>query len=818
MARGIGAHESDDDVARTDYRRALRLAVAVAEIARDTVIRDAPPDEALRALTRRVAAALEVERVGVWLFDAERTAIESRVLFERTLGRFSSGTRLSAVDFPVYFAALKDADVVPASDARSDARTAEFRDSYLVPNDIHSMLDAPLVIDDALAGVICHEAQSAPRAWTQDEVHFAVFVAAVASNVLAREQKRAGETVTLDHHLARACEASKIAIVTRKLDTHTVRYANAAANRIAGGPLVGRSIADVLPPDVTPDETLAKTGVSPVLDRSVVRAVKRLDGRPLTLEITSNVFEDGPERFVVTLARDVSESELRFNATFTDAPVGIAHVAFDGSILRANKLFCQLLGVHETELKPYRGALDTAPPPEVDAPRGPTFEPLVRMGELGFDLARVRTALASGQTPFVFRQHVDAGVARSWLEMRLSFGLDAASAPTFFVCYVADVTAQKTAQESLHRIATGTAATGSDASAKLVEALALSLGAHATALFELPAELRGNARTLAMWRGERVVEVELPLAGTPLEVVLATGRCVMRSQVTARFPGNALVAGAEGYIGIRIDDTTGAPLGALAAIFDCEIDDVLGAEDIVRIFAARAAHDLTSARANEATHRRDPAVRQISNAMDDVVWVAEWPSDKPIFVGGAYETVFGRAPPSETGTLRERLDALHPDDRERVAEALAFCGERAVEATYRVLDSDGALRWVRERVAPVRGDGARPGGPVTRVTGTAIDVTRVRALEDALRAAEQRLVDARLADADLSPTELDPSGLVGLLGRSPAMRDVFNRIRLAAERDVTVLLTGETRNRQRARRPRAVHALSPRARSARSSR
>ena len=61
------------------------------------------------------------------------------------------------VGAPRYFEALDAERVIAAHDARTDARTREFLDTYLVPNGICSMLDVPLRRNAATVGVLCAE-------------------------------------------------------------------------------------------------------------------------------------------------------------------------------------------------------------------------------------------------------------------------------------------------------------------------------------------------------------------------------------------------------------------------------------------------------------------------------------------------------------------------------------------------------------------------------------------------------------------------------------------------------------------------------------
>jgi signal transduction histidine kinase len=86
--------------------------------------------------------------------------------------------------------------------------------------------------------------------------------------------------------------------------------------------------------------------------------------------------------------------------------------------------------------------------------------------------------------------------------------------------------------------------------------------------------------------------------------------------------------------------------------------------------------------------------------------------------------------------LDEFLERVHPDDRARVAAALASAldGRQPLQVEYRV-GSGGGERWVADRARVLPQEGGRP----ARLVGVRADVTRRRAAEDALRLGEQRL-------------------------------------------------------------------------------
>lgn len=132
----------------------------------------APPAdlaETLHAILRTVAETMKVERVSVWFFDEKFSEMTCRELFQLGVGYHSQGTRLKAANYPRYFSAMRQQRVIAAADARRDPQTSEFTKGYLVPLDIHAMLDVPIRRRGKMVGVVCHEHTGDVRAWTADE-------------------------------------------------------------------------------------------------------------------------------------------------------------------------------------------------------------------------------------------------------------------------------------------------------------------------------------------------------------------------------------------------------------------------------------------------------------------------------------------------------------------------------------------------------------------------------------------------------------------------------------------------------------------------
>jgi len=175
----------------------------------------------LSQITEVAARAIDVARASVWLYDDERTAIRCLDLFQRGEGVHSSGVVLGAKDFPGYFRALEEDRSIPANDAHTDPRTAEFSTPYLRPLGIDAMLDVPIRRAGRMIGVLCHEHIGGARPWTLDEELFAGSIGDFVTMALEAHERARAEAA----HEAAAAEAARLASeldIARRLQTSLV--------------------------------------------------------------------------------------------------------------------------------------------------------------------------------------------------------------------------------------------------------------------------------------------------------------------------------------------------------------------------------------------------------------------------------------------------------------------------------------------------------------------------------------------------------------------------------------------------------------------
>lgn len=195
VQRDITDRKREEDETRANEERYVRQRNSLIALTGIPVI--APGDEAaaFHRITETHARALGVARVGIWRYNADRSAIHCVDLYDLASHRHSSGMVLTAAMCPAYFAALEEMDVIAADEALHDRRTREFAENYLQPLGITSMLDAPIHLGGGIDGVMCSEHIGPPRRWTGDEKTFAAAVANLVSLSLEGYERQRAEEV-----------------------------------------------------------------------------------------------------------------------------------------------------------------------------------------------------------------------------------------------------------------------------------------------------------------------------------------------------------------------------------------------------------------------------------------------------------------------------------------------------------------------------------------------------------------------------------------------------------------------------------------------
>lgn len=122
----------------------------------------------------------------------------------------------------------------------------------------------------------------------------------------------------------------------------------------------------------------------------------------------------------------------------------------------------------------------------------------------------------------------------------------------------------------------------------------------------------------------------------------------------------------------------------------------------------------------EALRESEELLRQVTENIKEVFWISDPEKTRILYISPAYEEVWGRTRHSLRAFPRSWLDAIHPDDRARVLDAvLTKQVSGRYNEEYRIVRPDGSIRWIHDRAFPVRD----ASGNVYRIAGIAEDIT-----------------------------------------------------------------------------------------------
>ena len=317
----------------------------------------------------------------------------------------------------------------------------------------------------------------------------------------------------------------------------------------------------------------------------------------------------------------------------------------------------------------------------------------------------------------------------------------------------------------------------------------------------LVAEFAGPARvrSLAYWQNGKLVDnIEFDLPGTPCEDVVRGNLCHYPVGVSKKFPlDTALVEmGIESYLGVPLVASDGGHLGHLC-VFDTkpmpnEPQNML----VFRIFAARAGAELERLRMEALLRDSNERFRDLFDEAP-IAYVHEDLDSRFISANRAAIRILGIKPEEAPGMVGLSLVPDTPEAKHRAEEAFAsIC--KGTDTSGVVLElrrkDNGKPIWIQWWSKP------DPSGKYTRTMF--VDITdRVLMEQEKARLTAQNVY--------LQEEIKSVHNFEEIVGQSPALLEVIEKVNRVAATDSAVLITGETGTGKELI-ARAIHSASPR--------
>ncbi|MGZ6643632.1 MAG: PAS domain-containing protein [Solirubrobacteraceae bacterium] len=206
--------------------------------------------------------------------------------------------------------------------------------------------------------------------------------------------------------------------------------------------------------------------------------------------------------------------------------------------------------------------------------------------------------------------------------------------------------------------------------------------------------------------------------------------------------------------------------------YDVTLEPLRG-EDGAVLGVSTVAFDVTDRkRVEEELERSRARLAEAEHVARLGSWEWDIAANRVVWSDGLY-AIYGVGPEDFDPRYRPSSERVHPEDRERldaeVRRAIETC--EPIDLEYRIVRPDGRVRRLQGRAEVIADADGRP----VRLTGTARDITEVRATAEALNQAAAEL--GRRA-----------AGLQRLTGPSPPTGDGFDRVLTARQLEIVGLV------------------------------
>ncbi|NNN05186.1 MAG: PAS domain S-box protein [Elusimicrobia bacterium] len=142
---------------------------------------------------------------------------------------------------------------------------------------------------------------------------------------------------------------------------------------------------------------------------------------------------------------------------------------------------------------------------------------------------------------------------------------------------------------------------------------------------------------------------------------------------------------------------------------------------------------------SEKLTESDRLFREMAETVEEVFWITDPEKNTMLYISPAYQKIWGRTCESLFAAPRNWLEAIHPEDRQKVLQAALTKQSRGDYAEeYRIIRPDQSVRWIRDRAFPVKDSS----GKVSRIVGVAEDITERIAAEKKFRTLLESSPDA----------------------------------------------------------------------------
>ena len=343
--------------------------------------------------------------------------------------------------------------------------------------------------------------------------------------------------------------------------------------------------------------------------------------------------------------------------------------------------------------------------------------------------------------------------------------------------------------------------------------LAKALSADCVLIGEFVGGRMERVRTLGASLDGHPTSFECELAGSAAAAVVSGKPCMCRSAAASRFPDDPILplVGAQALIAAPLQDRDRRVLGLIMVLYRRPVAGFRTAKQILDIFSARAAAELSRKRREDELCESEQRYRAFIARSADAMWRIEF--EQPIPVDQPDEAQFAQI--YQYGYLAECNDALARlvgvEKAEQLVgsrlEDIASSSDPSMrDATMLAIRSGYAFTTVETNPIDVYGKrrnilrsqwGIVEDGKLERIWGTSRDITRLKHSEQALDASEQRMADL-LETVQLVVVIVGPEGTIAFCNNYLYRKTGWQRTDLIGRNWIDLMIPAEEHDKLKA--------------------
>ncbi len=753
------------------------------ELAQSQSIYNGNFQEALAEITKLSCRTLNVERGGVWFYNADRSVLCCAQLYENTSNTYQQNIILSQTDYPAFFDALKPERAIAIRDAQRDPRTQELTTDYFQPAAITSVLYAPIRFKGKVLGFISLEHTQSfntrslnkntfsglhrnLRDWAIEEHNFANYLAHMTSLALESRDRAVAEEAlkSSQRWVQQIADASPNILYLYDLARKRNLYVNPTVADILGysadeiQQMDNTFVQQLIHPDDVENLVDYYAQMTIGIDGDIFEIEYRMqhrNGEWLWLVSRDTVFsktEAGLPQQILGTASDITEIKqaeitLKANEDFLNRVINaVADPIFvkdeQHRWTMVNDAFCQLMGAERHALI---GKSEQDFLPSAEATVAWENDRLVLSTGQESDREETLTDHSGKVHTLITKKIAFTGRSQS-VAIGGGFSKEKGkSGSPALVGIMHDITERKQAEIALKqqvqlsalRADIGTALTEAESLSEMLNRCAIALNDRLGAAF---------ARIWTVDEAEQVLELQASaglythLNGQHSSIPIGQykiGKIAQNQQpyLTNQLSNDPNIHGSDWVQQQGLVAFAGYPLTiknrllGVVAIFaryplsSLTLDEIASIASGIAIGIDRKQAE-AKLRASEASLATAQRVAQVGN------WEWEIQSGTLTWSEELYR-IFGRDLHQNQPTYAELIRQIYPDDRplwRRSIRQMMQVGQFS-EIDYRIVRSDGTVRHIE-----ARGEGILDEqGQVVRAFGTVIDITERKRSEEALR-------------------------------------------------------------------------------------